>query len=53
MSMIMVLLIIIEALIDRMENYQFVFDEVFIGMTNELSLALQQKDQNIVQAVID
>ncbi|XP_039145552.1 uncharacterized protein LOC120282770 [Dioscorea cayenensis subsp. rotundata] len=38
-----------------MENYQFVFVMYLmrhlLGMTNELSLALQQKDQNIVQAM--
>ncbi|XP_039119636.1 zinc finger MYM-type protein 1-like, partial [Dioscorea cayenensis subsp. rotundata] len=42
-------------LIEKMENYQFVFVMYLmrhlLGITNELSLALQQKDQNIVQAM--
>ncbi|XP_039135708.1 uncharacterized protein LOC120273127 [Dioscorea cayenensis subsp. rotundata] len=46
---------IVASLIDKMENYQFVFVMYLmrrlLGMTNELSLALQQKDQNIVQAM--
>ena len=43
------------SLIDKIENYQFIFVMYLmrrlLGMTNELSLALQQKDQNIVQAM--
>ncbi|KAJ0986333.1 hypothetical protein J5N97_004689 [Dioscorea zingiberensis] len=43
------------SLIEKMENYQFVFVMFLmrrlLGITNELSLALQQKDQNIVQAM--
>ncbi|XP_039133325.1 zinc finger MYM-type protein 1-like [Dioscorea cayenensis subsp. rotundata] len=43
------------SLIEKMENYQFVFVMYLmrhlLGITNELSLALQQKDQNIVQAM--
>ncbi|XP_042413020.1 zinc finger MYM-type protein 1-like [Zingiber officinale] len=43
------------SLIDKMENYEFVFVmhlmKSLFGITNELSLALQQKDQNIVLAV--
>ncbi|XP_042455096.1 zinc finger MYM-type protein 1-like [Zingiber officinale] len=39
-------------LIDKMESYEFVFVmhlmKSLLGITNELSLALQQKDQNIV-----
>ncbi|XP_039119211.1 zinc finger MYM-type protein 1-like [Dioscorea cayenensis subsp. rotundata] len=46
---------IVASLIDKMENYQFVFVMYLmrrlLGMTNELSLALQQKDQNNVQAM--
>ncbi|KAH7679456.1 Ribonuclease H-like protein [Dioscorea alata] len=46
---------IVASLIDKMENYKFVFVMYLmrrlLGMTNELSLALQQKDQNIVQAM--
>ncbi|KAH7690026.1 Ribonuclease H-like protein [Dioscorea alata] len=46
---------IVTSLIDKMENYKFVFVMYFmrrlLGMPNELSLALQQKDQNIVQAI--
>ncbi|XP_039135717.1 uncharacterized protein LOC120273135 [Dioscorea cayenensis subsp. rotundata] len=46
---------IVASLIDKMENYQFIFVMYLmrrlLGMTNELSLALQQKDQNIVQAM--
>ncbi|XP_042460729.1 uncharacterized protein LOC122044278 [Zingiber officinale] len=44
-------------LIDKMESYEFVFVmhlmKYLLGITNELSLALQQKDQNIVLAVLD
>ncbi|XP_042465839.1 zinc finger MYM-type protein 1-like [Zingiber officinale] len=43
------------SLIDKMESYEFVFVmhlmKSLLGITNELSLALQQKDQNIVLAV--
>ncbi|XP_042472157.1 zinc finger MYM-type protein 1-like [Zingiber officinale] len=43
------------SLIDKMESYEFVFMmhlmKSLLGITNELSLALQQKDQNIVLAV--
>ncbi|XP_042380002.1 zinc finger MYM-type protein 1-like [Zingiber officinale] len=43
------------SLIDKMENYEFVFVmhlmKSLLGITNELSLAIQQKDQNIVLAV--
>lgn len=43
------------SLIDKMENYEFVFVmhlmKYLLGITNDLSLALQQKDQNIVHAV--
>ncbi|KAH7688609.1 Ribonuclease H-like protein [Dioscorea alata] len=43
------------SLIEEMENYQFVFVMYLmrrlLGITNELSLALQQKNQNIVQAM--
>ncbi|XP_039128506.1 uncharacterized protein LOC120264748 [Dioscorea cayenensis subsp. rotundata] len=43
------------SLIEKMENYQFVFVMYLmrrlLGITNELSFALQQKDQNIVQAM--
>ncbi|XP_039122003.1 uncharacterized protein LOC120258610 [Dioscorea cayenensis subsp. rotundata] len=43
------------SLIEKMENYQFVFVMYLmrrlLGITNELSLALQQNDQNIVQAM--
>ncbi|XP_074591761.1 uncharacterized protein LOC141847605 [Curcuma longa] len=43
------------SLIDKMENYEFVFVMHFmkylLGITNELSLALQQKNQNMVLAV--
>ncbi|KAH7670424.1 Ribonuclease H-like protein [Dioscorea alata] len=46
---------IVASLIDKMENYKFVFVMYLIrrllGMTNELSLSLQQKDQNIVHAI--
>ncbi|KAH7681932.1 Ribonuclease H-like protein [Dioscorea alata] len=46
---------IVASLIDKMENYKFVFVMYLmrrlLRMTNELSLALQQKDQNIVQAM--
>ncbi|KAH7650966.1 Ribonuclease H-like protein, partial [Dioscorea alata] len=46
---------IVASLIDKMENYKFVFVMYLmrrlLGMTNELSLSLQQKDQNIVQAM--
>ncbi|KAH7656079.1 Ribonuclease H-like protein [Dioscorea alata] len=46
---------IVAGLIEKMENYQFVFVMYLmrrlLGITNELSLALQQKDQNIVQAI--
>ncbi|KAH7681210.1 Ribonuclease H-like protein [Dioscorea alata] len=46
---------IVASLIDKMENYNFVFVMYLmrrlLGMTNKLSLALQQKDQNIVQAM--
>ncbi|XP_039142065.1 zinc finger MYM-type protein 1-like [Dioscorea cayenensis subsp. rotundata] len=46
---------IVGSLIDKMENYQFVFVMYLmrrlLGMTNELSLALYQKNQNIVQAM--
>ncbi|XP_042420176.1 zinc finger MYM-type protein 1-like [Zingiber officinale] len=44
-----------KSLIQKMENYEFVFMlhlmKMIFGMTNELSLVLQQKDQNIVQAI--
>ncbi|XP_042396855.1 zinc finger MYM-type protein 1-like [Zingiber officinale] len=44
-----------KSLIQKMENYEFVFMlhlmKMILGMTNELSLVLQQKDQNIVQAI--
>ncbi|XP_042411436.1 uncharacterized protein LOC122000972 [Zingiber officinale] len=43
------------SLIDKMDSYEFVFVmhlmKSLLGITNELSLALQQKDQNIVLAV--
>ncbi|XP_042446604.1 uncharacterized protein LOC122031573 [Zingiber officinale] len=43
------------SLIDKMESYEFVLMmhlmKSLLGITNELSLALQQKDQNIVLAV--
>ncbi|XP_042436905.1 zinc finger MYM-type protein 1-like [Zingiber officinale] len=43
------------SLIDKMESYEFVFVihlmKSLLGITNELSLTLQQKDQNIVLAV--
>ncbi|XP_042446507.1 zinc finger MYM-type protein 1-like [Zingiber officinale] len=43
------------SLIDKMESYEFVFVmhlmKSLLGIINELSLALQQKDQNIVLAV--
>ncbi|XP_042460249.1 zinc finger MYM-type protein 1-like [Zingiber officinale] len=43
------------SLIDKMESYEFVFMmhlmKSLLGITNELSLALQQKDQNIVLAI--
>ncbi|XP_042450659.1 uncharacterized protein LOC122035313 [Zingiber officinale] len=43
------------SLIDKMESYEFVFVmhlmKSLLGITNELSLALQQKDQNIVLTV--
>ncbi|XP_042448126.1 uncharacterized protein LOC122032878 [Zingiber officinale] len=43
------------SLIDNMESYEFVFVmhlmKSLLGITNELSLALQQKDQNIVLAI--
>ncbi|CAH9100982.1 unnamed protein product, partial [Cuscuta europaea] len=43
------------SLINKMENYEFVFVMhlmmYLFGITNELSLALQQKDQNIVLAI--
>ncbi|CAH9094900.1 unnamed protein product, partial [Cuscuta europaea] len=46
---------IASSLIDKMENYEFVFVMhlmiYLLGITNELSLALQQKDQNIVLAI--
>ncbi|KAH7673951.1 Ribonuclease H-like protein [Dioscorea alata] len=46
---------IVVSLIEKIENYQFVFVmylmRCLLGITNELSLALQQKDQNIVQAI--
>ncbi|KAH7677424.1 Ribonuclease H-like protein [Dioscorea alata] len=46
---------IVTSLIDKIENYKFVFVMYLVrhllGMTNELSLALQQKDQNIVQSM--
>ncbi|XP_042380278.1 uncharacterized protein LOC121972698 [Zingiber officinale] len=42
-------------LIDKMESYEFMFVmhlmKSLLGITNELSLALQQKDQNIVLAI--
>ncbi|XP_042417288.1 zinc finger MYM-type protein 1-like [Zingiber officinale] len=42
-------------LIEKMESYQFVFVlhlmKYILGITNELSLSLQQGDQNIVQAM--
>ncbi|XP_042396464.1 uncharacterized protein LOC121986566 [Zingiber officinale] len=44
-----------KSLIQKMENYEFVFMlhlmKMILGMTHELSLVLQQKDQNIVQAI--
>ncbi|XP_041995705.1 uncharacterized protein LOC121745823 [Salvia splendens] len=44
-----------EGLIERMDNYEFVFTlhlmRHLLGTTNELSHALQRKDQNIVQAI--
>ncbi|XP_042425762.1 uncharacterized protein LOC122013568 [Zingiber officinale] len=44
-----------KSLIQKMENYEFVFMlhlmKMILGMTHELSLMLQQKDQNIVQAI--
>lgn len=44
-----------KSLIQKMENYEFVFIlhlmKMILGMTHELSLVLQQKDQNIVQAI--
>ncbi|XP_042423298.1 zinc finger MYM-type protein 1-like [Zingiber officinale] len=43
------------SLIDKMESYEFMFVmhlmKSLLGITNELSHALQQKDQNIVLAV--
>ncbi|KAH7668896.1 Ribonuclease H-like protein, partial [Dioscorea alata] len=43
------------SLIEKMKNYQFVFVMYLmrrlLGIINKLSLALQQKDQNIVQAM--
>ncbi|XP_042444154.1 zinc finger MYM-type protein 1-like [Zingiber officinale] len=46
---------IVASLIDKMESYEFVFVmhlmKSLLGITNELSLALQQKDQNIVLAI--
>ncbi|CAH9051471.1 unnamed protein product [Cuscuta europaea] len=46
---------IASSLIDKMENCEFVFVMhlmiYLLGITNELSLALQQKDQNIVLAI--
>ncbi|XP_042415423.1 zinc finger MYM-type protein 1-like [Zingiber officinale] len=43
------------SLIDKMESYEFVFVmhlmKSLLGITNELSLTLQQKNQNIVLAV--
>ncbi|XP_042391829.1 zinc finger MYM-type protein 1-like [Zingiber officinale] len=45
-----------KSLIQKMENYEFVFMlhlmKMILGMTNELSLVLQQNDQNIVQAIM-
>ncbi|XP_057785824.1 uncharacterized protein LOC131003323 [Salvia miltiorrhiza] len=42
-------------LLGKMNNYEFVFVmhlmKYLLGMTNELSFALQRKDQNIVQAM--
>ncbi|XP_042443839.1 zinc finger MYM-type protein 1-like [Zingiber officinale] len=42
-------------LIEKMESYQFIFVlhlmKYILGITNELSLSLQQGDQNIVQAM--
>ncbi|XP_071912126.1 uncharacterized protein [Coffea arabica] len=42
-------------LIDRMNDYEFVFAlhlmKYLLGITNDLSLVLQQRDQNIVQAM--
>ncbi|XP_041995755.1 zinc finger MYM-type protein 1-like [Salvia splendens] len=44
-----------EGLIERMDNYEFVFTlhliKHLLGTTNELSHALLRKDQNIVQAI--
>ncbi|XP_042387908.1 uncharacterized protein LOC121980001 [Zingiber officinale] len=44
-----------KSLIQKMENYEFVFMlhlmKMILGMTHELSLVLQQKDQNIVQTI--
>ncbi|XP_042387815.1 zinc finger MYM-type protein 1-like [Zingiber officinale] len=44
-----------KSLIQKMENYEFVFMlhlmKMILGMTHELSLVLQQKDQNIIQAI--
>ncbi|XP_047326381.1 uncharacterized protein LOC124930058 [Impatiens glandulifera] len=45
------------SLIDKMDNYEFVFVMHFmkylLEITNELSLDLQQNDQNMVLAVLD
>ncbi|XP_042387408.1 uncharacterized protein LOC121979487 [Zingiber officinale] len=44
-----------KSLIQKMENYEFVFMlhlmKMILRMAHELSLVLQQKDQNIVQAI--
>ncbi|XP_041994177.1 zinc finger MYM-type protein 1-like [Salvia splendens] len=44
-----------EGLIERMYNYEFVFTlhlkKHLLGITNELSIALQKKYQNIIQAI--
>ncbi|XP_042012262.1 uncharacterized protein LOC121760696 [Salvia splendens] len=44
-----------EGLIERMDNYEFVFTlhlmKHLLGTTNELSHTLQRKDQNIVQGI--
>ncbi|XP_042016087.1 zinc finger MYM-type protein 1-like [Salvia splendens] len=44
-----------EGLIERMDNYEFVFTlhlmKHLLRITNELSIALQKKDQNIIQVI--
>ena len=46
---------IVPSLIEKIESYLFVFMmylmRPLLGITNELSLALQQKDYNIIQTM--